>query len=48
MIYNIITSTPNIFNYINNEKLFKKAFKSKLIKINIWNIKTKKKITTQK
>lgn len=43
MIYNIITSTPNIFKYLINEKLTKNALEKKFIKINICNIKLKRK-----
>lgn len=43
MIINIITTSPNFFSYIKNEFLIKKAIKNKIVKIKIWNLKTKKK-----
>ncbi|CAB3976233.1 hypothetical protein [Candidatus Azoamicus ciliaticola] len=48
MIYNIITSTPNTLIYLINEKITKDAFKTKLIKLNIYNIKLKRKKKIQK
>lgn len=48
MIYNIVTSTPNIFKYLINEKITKNALKKNFIKINIWNIKLKRKKKIQK
>lgn len=48
MIYNIITSTPNVFNYLLQEKIIKDAINIGLVKINIWNIKFKKKTKIQK
>lgn len=48
MIYNIITSTPNIFKHTGQENMLRNALLHKLIKINIWNIKFKKKQKTLK
>ncbi len=43
MIYNIITSTPNIFKHIMQENMLSKALNHGFAKIIIWNIKFKKK-----
>lgn len=43
MIYNIITSTPKSFKYLLNEKLTQNALKKKMMLINIWDIKLKRK-----
>lgn len=48
MIYNIITSTPNALTYLINEKITKEALDTKLIKLNIYNIKLKRKKKIQK
>lgn len=48
MIYNIITSTPSTLTYLINEKITKEAFIKKLIKLNIYNIKLKRKKKIQK
>lgn len=48
MIYNIITSTPNSFNVFIKDKMLNNAILNNLIKINIWNIKLKKKTKIQR
>jgi len=43
MIYNIITSTPNIFTYLIKELITHIGLTKNLIEINILNLKLKKK-----